>query len=137
MDSLTRSFELLYKCGINPISTDMDHIFFYLDEMRRNSKLILDMLKLISMMVDYYRYYSTKYSDYATSFRELLFFFSVDDLDMAPSLHCSASYIVTYANTLYILLSVCSTKINKAVIKLRLKNAILVQSIYILHQMLS
>lgn len=84
MDSLTRSFELRYKSGNNCISADVDHVYHYMDEVRRDSKLVLDMLKLISMMVDYYRYRSAQRYNDAVSPQEPLFFFAIDDLDMAP-----------------------------------------------------
>lgn len=75
MDALTRSFELRYKSSTAG-SHESDHVYYYMDEVRRDSQLVLDMLKLISMMVDYQR------SRIPT--REPLFFFVIDDLDLAP-----------------------------------------------------
>lgn len=86
MDSLMNSFELRYKSDINyNVCNDDDHVYKYMDEVRRDSKLALDMLKLISIMVDYYRYvFSRNGYNSSDSEKEPLFFFVIDDLDLAP-----------------------------------------------------
>lgn len=85
MDSLTSAFELRYKSNLKVQLSEIDHVYRYMDEVRRDSRLVLDMLRLISMMVDYYRYQFSVYNQGKTgSIQEPLFFFVIDDLDMAP-----------------------------------------------------
>lgn len=84
MDSLKRSFELRYKSGLKARSEDLDQVYQYMEEVRRDSGLILDMLKLISMMADYYRYKASRGENDYNPKNEPLFFFVIDDLDLAP-----------------------------------------------------
>lgn len=84
MDNLTSSFELRCKIDRNYASGDADHVFQYMDEVRRDSSLVLDMLKLISMIVDYYRLLQGNLYGTVEAQREPLIFFVIDDLDLAP-----------------------------------------------------
>lgn len=54
-----------------------------MDSVKRDADLLVDMLKLISMIMDYYRYQADRYrkNDINT---EPLLFFTIDDLDLAP-----------------------------------------------------
>lgn len=74
VDSLKNSYELRYK-SINQSCDQSNHVYQYIDEVKRDAKLVEDMLKLISMLTDYYRYVNSK---------EPLIFFVIDDLDLAP-----------------------------------------------------
>ncbi len=82
MDNLTASFELRYMSENSLIGKD-DQVYHYMDAAKRDSDLILEMLKLISMMTDYYRNVSHCTSGNANE-EEPLFFFCIDDLDLAP-----------------------------------------------------
>ena len=82
MDNLTASFELRFMSENSLIGKD-DQVYHYMDAAKRDSELILEMLKLISMMTDYYRNDSQYTSDNANK-EEPLFFFCIDDLDLAP-----------------------------------------------------
>lgn len=82
MDNLTASFELRFMSENSLIGKD-DQVYHYMDAAKRDSELILEMLKLISMMTDYYRNNSLCTSDNANK-EEPLFFFCIDDLDLAP-----------------------------------------------------
>lgn len=85
MDDLTRSFELRYKRDAGYISANSDHVYEYMDEVRRDGRLILDMLRLISMIVDFYRFQQPKKSTENAADYEPLIFFVIDDMDLAPS----------------------------------------------------
>lgn len=84
MDSLKRSFELRYKSGLKASSEGVDQVYQYMEEVRRDSGLILDLLKLVSMMADYYRYKANMNGMACDPKKEPLFFFVIDDLDLAP-----------------------------------------------------
>ena len=79
VEKLTNSFELRYKNEYGSLLRDEDQIYHYMDSVERDSNLMLDMLKLISMLIDYYKYRHCKDSK-----KEPLLFFVIDDLDMAP-----------------------------------------------------
>ena len=79
IEKLTTSFELRYKNEYVSLIRDGDQIYQYMDSVERDSNLMLDMLTLISMLIDYYRYRNGK-----KTAEEPLLFFVIDDLDMAP-----------------------------------------------------
>lgn len=96
MDALLTAFDLRFQNGASkPVfqSVESDHIYYYMDSVKRDADLLLNMLKLISMMMDYYRqkectfprtdyqYNSDAKSPHST---EPLLFFTIDDLDLAP-----------------------------------------------------
>lgn len=79
IEKLTNSFELRYKNEYGALLRDEDQIYHYMDSVERDSNLMLDMLKLISMLIEYYKYRHGKDLN-----KEPLLFFVIDDLDMAP-----------------------------------------------------
>lgn len=83
MDSLKASFELRYKSGAGV--RDEAYVFRYMEEVRKDSNLAVDVLRLISMICDYYRFASRDRgcAEGDGSFEPLLFF-AIDDLDLAP-----------------------------------------------------
>lgn len=81
MDNLTSSFELRYKSENSLLRND-EQVYHYMDSVKRDSNLVLDMLKLISMMTDYYK--STFNYDNKDYNSEPLFVFCIDDLDLVP-----------------------------------------------------
>lgn len=85
MDRLVNSFELRYKRDAGYETTDSEHVFEYMDEVRRDARLVLDMLSLVSMIVDFYRYRQPKALNRIGAEHEPLIFFVIDDLDLAPS----------------------------------------------------
>lgn len=84
MDALKLSFELRYKNGLKRSGEDSDQVYHYMDEVRRDSGLVLDLLKLVTMMADYYRYRINGDACQSKPENEPLFFFVIDDLDLAP-----------------------------------------------------
>lgn len=74
MDDLKSSYELRYKI-IKQSNNQTNHVYQYMDEVKRDANLVQEMLRLISMLTDYYRYILEK---------EPLIFFVIDDLDLAP-----------------------------------------------------
>lgn len=84
MDNLINSYELRYKrdAGYNE---DSEHVFEYMDEVRRDARLVFDMLRLVSMIVDFYRYQHPKVSTNKDDECEPLIFFVIDDMDLAPA----------------------------------------------------
>lgn len=85
MDSLTKSFELRYKRDAGYETKDSNHVFEYMDEVRRDASLVLDMLRLVSMIVDFYRYQQPREQGKDAADCEPLIFFVIDDMDLAPS----------------------------------------------------
>lgn len=85
MDNLTNSYELRYKRDAGYEAADSEHVYEYMDEVRRDARLVFDMLKLVSMIVDFYRYQQSKVPTKKDTEREPLIFFVIDDLDLAPS----------------------------------------------------
>lgn len=83
MDRLLSAFELRFQSGLAARSADSDQVYYYMDSVKRDADLLVDMLKLISMIVDYYRYQADecRKNDINT---EPLLFFTIDDLDLAP-----------------------------------------------------
>ena len=86
MNTLIRAFELRYRFDTNRLGLEADQVFEYMDEVKYDASIAVEMLKLISMMADYYRY---KFAQSCTSVKketnkEPLFFFVIDDLDLAP-----------------------------------------------------
>lgn len=79
-ESLTRAFELRYKSEKTTAMTGDGQVYRYMEEAKRDSELVVQMLKMISMLADYYRSSAACLSDNA----EPLFFFFIDDLDLAP-----------------------------------------------------
>ena len=79
MDTLTSSFELRCKNERNYADREDDHVYQYMDEVRRDSSLVLDMLKLISMMVDYYQVLQRNTYGNGEVRQEPLIFFVIDD----------------------------------------------------------
>lgn len=84
MDKLTTSFELRYKKDSKYDVSNSEHVYEYMDEVRRDARLVLDMLKLISMIIDFYRYQRSKKVYENEVEQEPLLFFVIDDLDLAP-----------------------------------------------------
>lgn len=81
IDNLTASCELRFRNEYRLETMRNDEIYHYMDSVERDSKLVLDMLRLISQLVDCYRFSGNAGS---TSAKEPLIFFVIDDLDMAP-----------------------------------------------------
>lgn len=96
MDALLTAFNLRFQSGAHmpPFqSGESDQIYYYMDSVKRDAELLLNMLKLISMMMDYYRQreYTVSRTDChynprekAVQSAEPLLFFIIDDLDLAP-----------------------------------------------------
>lgn len=83
MDELKKSFELRYKSGSN-VTGEIEHIYYYMEEVRRDAILTLNMLRLISMIMDYYRFILQHHFHTNEEIQEPLLFFVIDDLDLAP-----------------------------------------------------
>ncbi len=81
MDELQNSFELRYKSSLNP-KGEGEHVRRYMDEVRKDASLAIHMLKLISMIIEYYRYIAKDSKE--NEEKEPLLVFSIDDLDLAP-----------------------------------------------------
>ena len=79
IEKLTTSFELRYRNEYGGSAREGDQIYHYMDSVERDSNLMLDMLTLISMLIDYYRFKNSRITA-----KEPLLFFVIDDLDMAP-----------------------------------------------------
>ena len=85
MYRLLSAFELRFHRGLTAQPADADQVYYYMDSVKRDAELLTDMLKLISMIVDYYRYQaSIAAQDRPGSGVEPLLFFTIDDLDLAP-----------------------------------------------------
>lgn len=85
MNRLLSAFDLRFRNGHTAQPADADQVYYYMDSVKRDAELLTDMLKLISMIVDYYRYQAVITSqNRRKSVAEPLLFFSIDDLDLAP-----------------------------------------------------
>ena len=82
MDKLIRSFELRYRFDTKRGGSESDHVYKYMDEVKYDSMISLEMLKLVSIMADYYRNRISQ--THTTDVCAPLFFFAIDDLDLAP-----------------------------------------------------
>jgi hypothetical protein len=86
MNTLIRSFELRYRSDTKRSGSETDQVFEYMDEVKHDATVLLEMLKLISMMADYYRdrFIRLSHSSVIKARYEPLFLFVIDDLDLAP-----------------------------------------------------
>lgn len=82
MDRLLSAFELRFQSSQTAQHADVDQVYFYMDSVKRDADLLADMLKLISMIVDYYRYQQARMPLKPPA--EPLMFFTIDDLDLTP-----------------------------------------------------
>lgn len=88
VDDLIKAYEL--KCSGGHIESPgtSEEVYYYMDAVKRDSSLITNMLKLISMIVDYYKFLSfdisSKYCPDKKRNNEPLIIFTIDDLDLAP-----------------------------------------------------
>lgn len=94
-EDLLAAFNLRYQSrgNVQQIQDlDGEDIYYYVDSLKQDTHLAQNILKLISMFVDYYRYELNHGSAWQpdVSFgesgaeREPLLFFTIDDLDLAP-----------------------------------------------------
>lgn len=85
MDALLIAFDLRSQSGrrehlLQPM--EADHVYYYMNSVKRDADLLTNMLRLISMIIDYYRYLTKNGAGGQN--REPLLFFTIDDLDLAP-----------------------------------------------------
>lgn len=94
-EDLLSAFNLRYQSrgNVQQIQDlDGEDIYYYVDSLKHDAHLAQNILKLISMFVDYYRYelnHSAEWQsdvsfDGSGAEREPLLFFTIDDLDLAP-----------------------------------------------------
>ena len=92
-DALLRAFTLRSRIAVRQSEGEDytgDLVYSYMDAVRLDTELLVCLLKLISMMIDYYRYRIRKDAK-ATGdspkkkFAEPLIFFTIDDLDLTPT----------------------------------------------------
>lgn len=94
-EDLLAAFNLRYQSrgNVQQIQDlDGEDIYYYVDSLKHDTHLAQNILKLISMFVDYYRYEldhsaerrSDTSSGESGAEREPLLFFTIDDLDLAP-----------------------------------------------------
>lgn len=86
MNTLIRSLELRYRFDTKRAGVESDHVFEYMDNVKHDATVLVEMMKLISMIADYNREKFQRSQHYGASpiDHEPLLIFVIDDLDLAP-----------------------------------------------------
>lgn len=85
-DELLRAFSLRSE-AVLPVSASSfdEQAYSYMQAVRQDTDLLINLLRLVSMMMDYYREKARRENGTYSECLEPLLFFTIDDLDLSPT----------------------------------------------------